>query len=294
MLKITKLYKSLLNFFIILITLLINSNLCALCNELSSNNDIVIRVGVLENTPTFSVSCPNGLSILDASNKKIESTKNYIEISCFKNEIYFEKHILTPPIKIESLNGVISVNYKPYRGYLIVKKSKDKMNVINVLHIEDYLKGVLPNEIGHKWNTEALKTQAVVSRTYAIKNLNKHDNNCNKDNSQGFDVCSTTHCQIYNGIKNEANTCNNAILETQAEVLTYNKNLAQTVFHSSCGGHTENPKYVWNFESITPNYLKGVKCNYCSNNTNYVEWKSSIDEAVIRKKLLNNKNITIR
>ncbi|MDR1511559.1 MAG: SpoIID/LytB domain-containing protein [Endomicrobium sp.] len=254
-----------------------------------------INVGIILNASDFTTGSSKDFLISDASNKKLKFTKGDVKIFCFKKGIRFEKHILSPPLRIEPLNGTIFANSKPYRGYLIVKKTRDKMNVINVIPIEDYLKGVLPKEVGACWGIEALKTQAVISRTYSISNLNKHCDT--SDSDQGFDVCSTTHCQVYGGAEVEVDSCNKAILETQCEVLVYDGKLAQTVFHANCGGHTENPKYIWNWE-YTPPYLKGVRCGYCYDSP-YTKWESSIDETIIRKKLQNNniekiKNIKIK
>ncbi|MDR3253598.1 MAG: SpoIID/LytB domain-containing protein, partial [Endomicrobium sp.] len=129
------------------------------------------------------------------------------------------------------------------------------------------------------WRVEALKVQAVISRTYTISNLNKHS-------AQGFDLCSTTHCQVYGGAGVETDACNKAVLATQSEFLTYKGKFANTVFHANCGGHTENPQYIWNWKDIPP-YLKGVKCSYCKD-APYTNWEQTLDESFIRKKLSNN------
>ena len=268
-------------FFIILTILFTYNDLC-IC-ELDATKKTV-NVGIILNTSAFTTGSSKDFFILDASNKKLKLTKGNIKIFCSEEGICLGKHILSPPLKIESLNGIIFADSKPYRGCLIVKKIKNKINIINSLPIEDYLKGVLPMEVGSNWCIEeALKTQAIISRTYSIVNLNKHSNH-----DQGFDICSTTHCQVYGGAKVEVDSCNKAILETQCEVLVYDGKLAQTVFHANCGGHTENPKYIWNWKYIPP-YLKGVKCDYCYNSP-HAKWESSIDEIFIRKKF-SNKNV---
>ncbi|MDR1259904.1 MAG: SpoIID/LytB domain-containing protein [Endomicrobium sp.] len=256
-----------------------------MCNNTYSFNFVEknINIGIIINTSSFMVECSKNFFITDVLNKKLSFDQGTIRIFCVEKNTYVNEHILTLPIKIESLDEIIFIESKPYRGYFIVKESNDsKLNVINVLSIEDYIKGVLPKEIGSDWELEALKAQAVISRTYAISNLNKHL-------SQGFDLCSTTHCQVYGGAGVETDTCNKALLLTQHEFLTYNRKFANTVFHANCGGHTENPKYIWNWK-IVPPYLKGVKCYYCKN-APYTNWEKTLDESFIRKKLLNNNNI---
>ena len=64
----------------------------------------------------------------------------------------------------------------------------------------------------------------------------------------------------------------------------YNDKLAQTFFHSSCGGHTEDPKYVWQWKTETPIYLKGMKDDYCKDNP-HQNWTVSLSESAIREKL---------
>ncbi|MDR3256175.1 MAG: SpoIID/LytB domain-containing protein [Endomicrobium sp.] len=238
-----------------------------------------ISVGIIIDVSSFTTGCAKDFVISDVSNKKLKFTKGSIRVSCSEKGVCIDKYILSLPIKIESSNGIIFADSKPYRGYLTVKKAKNKINVINVLAIEDYLKGVLPKEAVCDWPVEALKVQALISRTYSIANLNRHL-------TQGFDVCSTTHCQVYGGAGVEAGSCNKAILDTRCEVLTYDGKFAQTVFHAICGGHTENPKYVWNWKD-TPTYLKGVKCGYCTAIQN-AKWEKTVDESFIREKLLNN------
>jgi len=239
-----------------------------------------IDVGIILNVSDFTTGSSEDFFVSDALTKKLRLTRGNVKIFCSQKGVCIGKYTLSPPLKIEPVNGVIFANSKPYRGYLIVKKLGDKINIINVLPIEDYLKGVLPKETGIDWGIEALKTQAIVSRTYSIANLYKHS-------TQGFDICSTTHCQVYGGAEVESDLYNKAILETQCEVLTYKGEFAQTVFHANCGGYTENPKHIWNWK-YTPPYLKGVKCGYCSDSP-HANWESSIDENFIRKKILDDK-----
>jgi stage II sporulation protein D len=252
-----------------------------LCCNIYASDDVreSIKVGVILNTSSFMTGSSEDFFISDASNKKLRFTKGTVKVLCSEEGISIKKHLLSPPIKIESSNDVIFANSKRYRGYLTIIKAGNKINIINVLPIENYIKGVLPEEVPTDWSIEALKSQAVISRTYAITNLNKHS-------AQGFDMCSTVHCQVYSGSGVETPFCNKAVLETQCEILSYNGKFAQTVFHANCGGHTENPKYVWNWKD-TPPYLKGVKCDYCAA-TPHTKWEKTLDESFIRKQLSGN------
>ncbi len=132
---------------------------------------------------------------------------------------------------------------KAYRGSWIVLSADTGLTIINRLDTEDYLKGVVPHEIG-KLNAEgfeALKAQAVAARTYAYVHLGSRK-------SQGFDVYADTRDQVYNGKNDEDSLVNEAILATSNVVIKYNGNLIEAYYHSTCGGKTESVE-VWDKES---------------------------------------------
>lgn len=236
-----------------------------------------IAVGIMIDATSLELGSSKDFYVLDASNRKLKLTKGTVNVSHSAKGVKMKKYGLSLPVKINPSNGIIFVNSKPYQGYLKLIKSGNKMNVVNILTIEDYVKGVLPKEIGSASGKEALKAQAVISRTYALSNLSRHAH-------QGFNVCATTHCQIYGGLSDEVHVTDQAVRETQGEVLTYEGEFAQTLFHSNCGGRTDNPKYVWNWEKP---YLKGVKCGYCCK-APHTKWEQEIDANLISKKLANN------
>ena len=166
-----------------------------------------------------------------------------------------------------------------------------RLTVINELGLEDYINGILSKEVNPDWPLESLKAQAVISRTYVLKNLRKHE-------KQGFDVCTETHCQVYGGVESEDKRTSAAVAATRAEVLVYKGELAQSLFHASCGGHTENPNCVWTWESDAPEYLKGVKDDFCADSPHQL-WTSTVGAGFIGSKLIKSgykvgsvKNIT--
>jgi len=183
-------------------------------------------------------------------------------------------------------SNLIFVNEKPYRGEITLLISSQGFTVINSLPLEDYLKGVLPLEIDPQAELEALKAQAIVSRTYALANLYR------RHNKNGVNFCATTHCQVYGGAEVETPTCNQAVEETQGIVITYKDKLAEEVtYHSTCGGCTENNEDV--FTSTPIPYLRSVNCYeatdgkkwyYCGNSKVFqwvVKWqKEELDTAI--------------
>ncbi|MDR0486423.1 MAG: SpoIID/LytB domain-containing protein [Elusimicrobiota bacterium] len=238
----------------------------------------IVKIGVIVNTNSANIGASANFSISDAKGKKLNLSKGLTRLSYSGGVVSVENNKLTLPLRVESDRGLLYANKTAYRGYfLIVKSQQGGIAVINVLKLEDYLKGVVPRESDAKWPIETLKSQSVISRTYTLANLGKHS-------AQGFDLCAQTHCQVYGGASAESPLSNEAVSETANQVLTYNGKYAQTVFHANCAGHTENPRYVWGWTDV-PKYLEGVKCGFCKD-APYSQWETLIEEDFIRRQLL--------
>lgn len=144
-------------------------------------------------------------------------------------------------------SGFIQVNHTPYRGYIAILK-RTGLTVVNYVLVEDYLYGVVPKEMPPSWNVEALRAQSVAARTFALKNRKRHS-------AEGFDLCSTSHCQVYEGMPAEMRTTTEAVDSTRGEVLFYKGAIMDALFHTDSGGMTESSEYVWG--SPVP-YLRAV------------------------------------
>lgn len=155
----------------------------------------------------------------------------------------------------------ICVGEHLYRGCIVVRCMGKALLVLNIIRIEEYLKGVVPAEILSSSRTEilsripreALKAQAVASRTFACHRILL--------NRPIYDVDATVLNQIYKGIGVEAEASSEAVDDTVGEVLAYGDQLANTLFHAACGGMTEDSKHVW--RRAVP-YLLPVECSSCS------------------------------
>lgn len=145
--------------------------------------------------------------------------------------------------------------FKGYRyngGFQYDRVTGGNLNVINVVDLEDYVKGVLPHEMGGGWPEEALKAQAVCARTFACRNT-KHLS------AYGFDVCNTTDCQVYNGCSGAAASTDAAVEATAGECLYADGKLIEALYFSSDGGATEDSENV--FGGATT-YLVGKRDPY--------------------------------
>ncbi len=162
----------------------------------------------------------------------------------------------------------ISVNGRLYRGKIELRaEANGRLTVVNELPVDDYVRGILLHEVSPDWPEEALKAQAVISRTYALRNRGKHG-------QAGFDLCSETHCQLYGGRSSERDSIDRAVKATEDEVLLYKDAYVNAVFHSTCGGTTEESDNVWESEGSAP-YLQIVRCRWCKRSRHY-NWTGEI------------------
>ncbi|MBP8846189.1 MAG: SpoIID/LytB domain-containing protein, partial [Thermoanaerobaculia bacterium] len=151
-------------------------------------------------------------------------------------------------------DGAIRVEGRRYRGRIeIFLNERGLLNVINELPVEQYLRGVVPREMGPAVfdELEALKAQAVAARTYAVANLGEF-------RDEGYDICATPRCQVYGGVEDEHPLSDRAVAATAGEVALYEGRPIDALYSSTCGGHTENVEVVFPLKRAA--YLRGVPC----------------------------------
>jgi stage II sporulation protein D len=149
----------------------------------------------------------------------------------------------------------LSFKGRDYRGIFVLKGSSSGLVLVNILNLENYLKGVVPSEYSpYTYNElEAHKAQAVAARTYAIKNLGSSED-------LGYDLCDTPKSQFYRGMSAEHPFSSQAVEGTQGEVIVHRGRLINALYTSTCGGMTENIENV--FEGKPLPYLKSTQCVY--------------------------------
>lgn len=141
--------------------------------------------------------------------------------------------------------------YQYYGGFRFERIGGGESTVVNMVNINDYVKGVIPYEMSPSWPLEALKAQAVGARTYAIY----HTNAGRHSKAHHFDICTSTDCQVYRGVSGANEVTNRAVDETAGQMIFYNGRVIEAVYSSSHGGGSEDAKNVWGHENA---YLKGV------------------------------------
>jgi stage II sporulation protein D len=130
-----------------------------------------------------------------------------------------------------------------YRGTLMIVPLKNRLFALNDIDLEDYLRSVVPAEMGSKAPLPALVAQAIAARTYALRNLVRHSR-------QGFHLCDLEHCQAYRGITWESRPTGQAVEHTRNLVLTFTGKVANTVYHAHCGGELWASTRVWGGKDV--------------------------------------------
>lgn len=163
---------------------------------------------------------------------------------------------------------------KRYRGDMEFCLEDGKLTAVNVLNIEDYLRGVVPAEMPAYWSPEALKAQAVAARNYALQRVGT-------SRGSTFNVSCDISSQVYGGYDAESPATNKAVEETRGVVMLSGGEIAAAFFHSSSGGCTENSEDVW--IGKVP-YIISKKDPY-DKNENYYNWKVSYTTEQLKDKL---------
>jgi len=159
-----------------------------------------------------------------------------------------------------SSNGENAHWSRPYRGTFEITpqtysfdpaRHQNPLRVVNVVNLEDYLKGVVPWEMTPTAPLEALKAQAICARSETI-----HDMQSGRHRNDGFDMCDYDHCQGYPGTENEKPRSTLAVEQTAGLVLTYSGTIADAVYGTNSGGITADSTDVWRGPAVP--YLRNV------------------------------------
>jgi peptidoglycan hydrolase-like amidase len=179
-------------------------------------------------------------------------------------------------IRIASSGAPLAIENRTYRGAIeVFGNRRHTLTVVNELPVEEYLLGVVPNELSPTTfgQIEALKAQAVAARTYLQRNLRQ-----SKD--EGYDICATDDCQVYLGAGTEDPTASRAVHETRGVVATFDGEPIDALYMSTCGGRTENAENI--FDRKVP-YLVSTSCEYkhpeplaFSTSRSFPDWKKAV------------------
>ncbi len=145
----------------------------------------------------------------------------------------------------------ISNKERNYKGSLYVYLSKaSKMVVVNNVDLEDYVLSVVEDETSSIKNIEAIKANAVAARSYVLAAYKT------RHGGEDYHFCDLTHCQLYRGVKKFRSSVVKAVKETNGYIITYKGNPIWAMYHSVCGGRTEDAFLLWGYDTMP--YLKSV------------------------------------
>ncbi|MEP7310822.1 MAG: SpoIID/LytB domain-containing protein [Acidobacteriota bacterium] len=179
-------------------------------------------------------------------------------------------------VRVVSSGAPLSIENRTYRGAIeVFGNSRNTLTVVNELPVEEYLLGVVPNELSPTTfgQIEALKAQAVAARTYVQRHLGQFKN-------EGYDICATDACQVYLGAGTEDATASQAVLNTRGVVATFDGKPIDALYTSTCGGRTESSEHI--FDLKVP-YLVSTSCEYkhpeplpFSTSRSFPDWKKAV------------------
>ncbi|MCG0275893.1 MAG: SpoIID/LytB domain-containing protein [Thermosediminibacteraceae bacterium] len=239
-------------------------------------NSFIPLYEVPENTLSVSITNYEQDVLTDVSAMEgLKMSGKYIEFKSGHSLSRFTLPLpLEAPLYVKSARegGIISLNDRRYRGVIeFLPASNGGITAINELSLEEYLYGVLPNEMPPSWPIEALKAQAVAARTYAVYSILK-------GGKGSFDVTNDVSDQVYGGYDSEHVRTNEAVNMTKGEILTYQGEPIAALYHSNSGGITENNSDVNGTELP---YLKSVKDEF-SLNSPHSSWTVKIPRTQVQ------------
>lgn len=244
---------------LLIISLLLTVGICANASEYRSEISVGIKYGQNAGN-NVKLSSSGGLTVYDAvigtvlySAAPYEEVYIEMGLTGFASWDKFAAEGISK-ISVQPAPGAtVFCDGKEYRGYIYIEKRENgELLVINYVGTDDYVSSVLGKEMSYSWPKEALKAQSVCARNFVLTRQGAHK-------EYGFDVCTTTHCQVYGGVASEHENTRQAVNETKGIIAKYNGELVGLFFFATSGGQTEDVENVWG--SPYP-YLKSVPDTY--------------------------------
>jgi stage II sporulation protein D len=199
---------------------------------------VYVRVLLGEVPGSLSVAMTGGHNIyIDGVQRSVTNLPMTWPVQAINDVIYVDGQAVGRSLTLEPNDGSLSTwDNTNYRGALRFTAKGNNFQIINVVDLESYLRGVVAAEMPGSWPLEALKAQAVAARTYVLYSMQP---------TETYDICATTDCQKYSGVAKEHPNSDQAVYETAGQVLTYGGAFAKTYFHADSGGVLASPKEVW-------------------------------------------------
>ncbi len=225
----------------------------------------------LTSTKPFSVKADGNRFSEEAAYQVAEISLRKATISV--NGVDSKQKVLT---FIPQRGGKLFINGSPYAGTILIRAKNGTLSVVNEVDLEQYLQGVVPSEMPSDWPMEALKTQAIISRSYALYQKKNNQNSA-------YDLPASVLGQVYKGESVYHPRSAEAIEKTKGVIAAYQGEVALTYFHSTSAGPTEDANDRWGKDFA---YLKGVSCPLDFGSP-YFAWQTEIPLSNLENALAN-------
>jgi stage II sporulation protein D len=259
------------------------------------DRDPEIRIGIIVGAPAVNVGASDAVVVDEPDGSRITTIppQRVWQVSRIGRQLAFSSggsgsRGLHDAIVLTAVDPAIPllINGKAYRGAAELLVDSTGITVVNRLGIEAYLLGVVSAEMGRRSPPErsAVEAQAVVSRTYAIRNLGRRK-------ARGFDLSATVNDQVYLGVSGETAEARQAVQQTRGQVLIHEGAPIEAFFYSTCGGRTADGFEV--FRGAARPYLRSVTdraedgSSYCRISPRY-RWREEWTDASLRATLQRN------
>jgi stage II sporulation protein D len=219
-----------------------------------------IRVGVVPGAPSVSVGGGVALMLRDAAggglialpagaSALVTATREGLRVRFSGEDVVTSAALFGQPA---DSGAPVRLNGRDYRGTITLSTVSAGVMAVNVVGLEEYLRGVVGAEMGRRTEQDlaALRAQAIVSRTVALRRAGQY-------RSRGYDLLSTVADQAYAGIGFEAPVSDLAVEETAGQVLTFDGRLIDAFFHSTCAGRTADGTEV--YAGADRPYLRSIR-----------------------------------
>lgn len=267
-------FRLILCFYFVITSLIFYSG----CNAESKSSSLEpVRVRLFEGELSCNIASkerivirnfPSGRVFLNSYFEKPLTIKYSSQGFIVGSQLFKADSLLIEP----SGKSALILNGKAYRGTISLHKTDNALTIVNHIEIEDYVKGVIANEMLSSSDEEALKAQAVVIRSFGLYHVLRY-----KDRLYSIEANKI----VYKGKDSENSKTNKAVEDTRGEIVYYNDSLLLTHFCASCGGYTEYAGNVWEAPFIFP---KPVPCPYCRNSNKY-DWSKTLSKTFIQQRL---------
>lgn len=216
----------------------------------------IVRIAIARDAQTLTIGSSTAAKLGDRQGQILQdlAREETTEIAMSEGQLSVGEDIDATQLVLQPSqpDGFVYVNGRAYRGSLSLFPDDEGILAVNHVELEPYVSSVVGGEVGAGFEFEAMKAQAVASRTYVLHHQQRRL-------GDRFDIGSTAAAQVYRGVADESADTRAAARDTEREVLVYEGRLIDAVFHASSGGATENAEDIWGF--ALP-YLRSVRDNW--------------------------------